>query len=365
VEPGYTTFYPPLGLMRISTWHKKKGDKVDFVKEKAMADYFGFNSLKLKKRYDVIYITSLFTYHYTEVISCIKKYQHLYQDAQIKVGGVMATLLYNLIERETGITPHIGLLMEAEEYPPDYSLFPNLGCSITFTSRGCVKRCKYCVVPTIEPRFFLREDWNKDIHPTHEKIIFWDNNWLASPNFYKDVEKLRNIGKPYDFNQGLDCRLFDKKKANLLYQTKIYPLRFAFDSPAQEGYIQKAIQIAKKVGFSDIRVYVLYNSPEEYDTPAYFHYRVNELNKLGASVYPMRYRPIKSICHHWISPRWDKEILRGLKLTLIFFYKGGIIKKGREGFLQMLGRNAKEFEQKMKEINAYDRALWKKKKMKK
>jgi hypothetical protein len=361
VEPGYTTLFPPLGLLRISTWHKQKGNKVDFVKENPPIDYFGYSYPKLKEWYDLIYITSLFTYHHKEVVSSIKKYQLLYPDAEIKVGGVMATLLSDLIKRETGITPHIGLLMEVEECPPDYSLFPNLRYSITFTSRGCFRKCRYCVVPTIEPLYFVRENWEKDVLPAHERIIFWDNNWLGSPNFYKDVEKLKNIGKNYDFNQGLDCKLFDEEKVKLLRQTKIHPLRFAFDNPSQDGDIQKAILIAKNHGFRDIRVYVLYNSEEKYDTPEYFYYRVNKLNKLGAAVYPMRYRPIKSVHAHWVSPRWDKEILRGLKLTLVFFYKGGIIKKGRNGFLRMLGGNPEEFEQKMKKINAYDRALWRRK----
>jgi radical SAM superfamily enzyme YgiQ (UPF0313 family) len=345
--------------MRISTWRKKAGDKVHFAKENPPPDYFGYTPPELERHYDAVYITSLFTYHFTEVITCIKKYQSLYPRAEIHVGGVLATLLPHLIKKETGITPHVGLLREAEEHPPDYSFFPKLKCSITFTTRGCFRKCKYCVVPKIEPKFIVRENWEIDIAPSHKKIIFWDNNWLYSPNFYEDVNKLKEIGKPYDFNQGLDCRLFDEEKAKLLRQTKIYPLRFAFDSPSQDGYVQEAIRIAKKYGFHDIRVYALYNSEEEYDTPEYFYKRINELNKLGVAVYPMRYRPIDSTSYHLVSPSWDKDVLRGLKLVMIFFYKGGIIKKGRNGFLRMFGKNPKEFEQKMRKINAYDRALWK------
>jgi hypothetical protein len=360
VEPGYKSMYPPLGLMRISTMHKRMGDRVDFFKE-GMTYYFGHVNPKLKEKYHIIYITSLFTYHYMHVIKCILKFKALYPESEIKVGGVMATLLPKLIERDTGIRPHVGLLEEAESYPPDYSLFPDFPYSITFTTRGCIRRCKYCVVPILEPKLFVREHWEEDVNPCSKKIIFWDNNWLCSPNFYKDVEKLKRIKKRYDFNQGLDCRLFDEEKARLLARTKITPLRFAFDNPSQDGHIQEAIQIAKKYSFNDIRVYVLYNSPEMYDTPEFFYYRINELNKLGAAAYPMKYRPIDDIKPNWVSPRWDKDVLRGLKLALVFFYKNGIIKKGRSGFLRMFGRNSEEFEQNMRRLNAYDRALWREK----
>ncbi|MFX0203768.1 MAG: hypothetical protein ACFFCW_47320 [Candidatus Hodarchaeota archaeon] len=358
VEPGYKSILPPLGLMRISSLHKKIGNKVDFVKENPPADYFGYIPPNLERRYDLIYVTSLFTYDYGQVIDCIRKYQLLFPHAKIKVGGVLATLLPELVRKETGVILHTGLMTGAEKCPPDYSLFPKLKYSITFTTRGCVRKCKYCVVSKVEPKFFVREHWERDIAPNHGKIIFWDNNWLLSPNFYEDVRKLKEIGKPYDFNQGLDCRLFDEEKAKLLRETKIEPLRFAFDSPSHDGYIQKAIELAKKHEFSDIRVYVLYNSEEEYDTPEYFYNRITGLNKLGAAVYPMRYRPIDGINPHWVSPRWDKDVLRGLKLIMVFFYKGGIIKKGRHGFRRMFGRSPDEFERKMKKIKAYDRALW-------
>lgn len=362
VEPSYKTFFPPLGLMRISTLHKQRGDRVDFRKEGAPGGwYFSHRNRKLRKHYDIIYITSLFTYRYDEVVECIQKYQKRFPGAEIKVGGILATLLPQKIEEDTGIAPNTGLLMEAEECPPDYSLFPKYPNSISFTSRGCFRKCSYCVVPILEPNFITREYWEMDVNPNSEKIIFWDNNWLFSPNFREDVEKLKSIGKPYDFNQGLDCRLFDEKKAKALAQTKIEPLRFAFDGPSQEGHIQDAIHIAQNHGFHDIRVYVLYNSEEEYDTPEYFFQRINELNKLKVAVYPMRYRPIDSTQTHWVSPRWDKKVLRGLKLNLIFFCKDGLIKKGRKGFVERFGTNPEEFERKMKETYEYDRNLWRKK----
>ena len=368
VEPRYLLYdnpYPPLGLMRISTWHKNRGDQVDFLKENAPNNYFGYQPPKLKDRYNIIYITTLFTYHFQEVIKSIKYYQTKYPNAEIKIGGILATLLPDLIKKETRINPHIGLLYEVEECPPDYSLFPSLPFSITFTTRGCIRKCKFCVVRLIEPKYFVREEWERDINPNSKKIIFWDNNWLASPNFNKDIEKLRKIGKPFDFNQGLDCRLFDEEKAKLISQTKIDPLRFAFDSPSQDGHIQDAIKLARKYGFkSNIMVYVLYNSEEAYDTPEYFYYRINELNKFKIDVYPMRYRPINNIQRHVISPKWNKILLRGIKLVTMFYYSKGMIRRNRKAFLEIFGKNAEEFKYKMQKIYMHDKKVKNQKKSK-
>jgi hypothetical protein len=361
VEPSYSTYknpYPPLGLMRISTYHKRRGDHVDFLKENAPNNYFGYRSPQLKDQYDVIYISSLFTYHFQDVIKTIKYFQNKYPYTEVKVGGVAVTLLPDLIKKETGITPHIGLLNEVEECPPDYSLFPSLPFSITTTTRGCIRKCKFCVVHLIEPNYFVREEWENDINPNSKKIIFWDNNWLSSPNFNKDIEKLKKIGKPFDFNQGIDCRLFDEEKAELISQTKIDPLRFAFDSPSQEDYIQNAINLARKYGFTNnIMVYVLYNSEEAYDTPEYFYYRINELNKFKIDVYPMRYRPINNIQRHIISPNWSKTILRGIKLVTTFYYSKGIIRRDRKAFLKIFGENEREFKYKMRKIYFYDKKI--------
>ena len=101
--------------------------------------------------------------------------------------------------------------------------------------------------------------------------------------------KFRKLGiTQIDFNQGLDCRLLDEYKIELLSKIKITPLRLAFDNCSEDGYIQNAIKLAQRYGFRDIRVYVLYNFESDYDTPEYFFYRVNEINKLGALSYPMK-----------------------------------------------------------------------------
>jgi hypothetical protein len=365
VEPAYDNPYPPLGLMKISTWHRRKGDEVLLVKDplhNRTLDLFEQNERyykKLKDHYDIIYLTSLFTYQAQYVIQSIKYYKNRFPKARIRVGGIMATLIPEYIKEKTGVEPHVGLLRGAENCSPDYSWFPNLRYSITFTSRGCPNRCTFCAVRKHEPKFITKENWVDDIDITKTGIIFWDNNWLASPNFEKDVErimKFRKIGiTQIDFNQGLDCRLMDEEKIKLLSQIKIKPLRLAFDNSSEDGDIQKAIKLAQKHGFKDISVYVLYNSEDNHDTPEYFYYRTNEITNLGAWAYPMRYRPVTSINGQFVSNKWDNKLLRALKLSLMFYYTKGMITENQEAFKNIYGSNAKEFKEKLYKIYESDK----------
>ena len=69
VEPGYKTKFPPLGLMKISAYHKLLGDNVTFVK--------GISSKVAYKYWDRIYVTTLFTYNWAITIDTIKHYKAL------------------------------------------------------------------------------------------------------------------------------------------------------------------------------------------------------------------------------------------------------------------------------------------------
>jgi len=81
VEPAYKNPYPPLGLLKISTWHKRKGDDVQIIKDTPHSvnlDLFEKKERcykRLKEHYDLIYITSLFTYQAHYVIETIKYYK--------------------------------------------------------------------------------------------------------------------------------------------------------------------------------------------------------------------------------------------------------------------------------------------------
>ncbi len=92
VEPAYKTKFPPLGLMKISAYHKLLGDNVYFFKGISReVDDFAY--------WDRIYVSTLFTYHWNVTVETIKHYKKLVKGdtSRIFVGGIMATLMEKII----------------------------------------------------------------------------------------------------------------------------------------------------------------------------------------------------------------------------------------------------------------------------
>lgn len=350
VEPIAKTPYPPLGLMKISSMLKHQYPNCSIFSQVG-------NGIPSGLCYpEAIYITSLFTWHIDKVIKSVHFYRRQYPRAEIKVGGIAASLLPDYIRERTGIDPHRGVLADAENFSPDYSqtFGRKLKSSITYASRGCIRQCKFCNVNALEPEFTVNDNWERDVCKIFSSITFWDNNWLASPNFVKDVEKLRKLNKKVDFNQGLDARLYNSEKARILSLIDLDPIRFAFDNLSDEKAVINAISVAKKFSKKEIRVYVLYNFN---DTPEDFYYRIDLLNKLNVLVFPMQFRNSMEIHQKSPGPHWNTYFLRAMNLSLLFYYRKGMITEKRESFLKIYGGNSTEFKDKLYKIYEYDKAI--------
>jgi len=306
VEPKkgkkYHTPYPPLGLLKLAAYHKKKRDKVRFIR--------GFFNDEFEP--DIIYITSLFTYAYEPVHEVIRYYGRKYKKARIVVGGIYATLCPEHL-RETfqnKIEIHRGLVLEAEDILPDYSLIPEWRASILFSTRGCIRKCPFCSVSVLEPKFEAKKSIRHLIYPGHKKVIFWDNNILASP-YWKDIfYELEELNLEVDFNQGLDARLLNENVAERLKKLKIPIIRLAYDTKEIRTPLKKAIQLLKETGIRGRRiiVYCLYNYHK--DTPEDFLNRIKDLLEWGVVAYPMRYEPLDPRPKNtYISPNWTAEQL--------------------------------------------------------
>ncbi len=170
-------------------------------------------------KFDVICVATLFTFEWKKIIATInfaKKF--LATGGKIHVGGVAATLVPAAIQAETGITPHIGLLdspndLDATNHalidtlPLDYSIldeidykYPASDAYFGYTTRGCVNRCKFCAVPTLEPVYKNFVSIASQIQSVDSQfgakknLLLLDNNVLASDKFNEIIDEIKACG---------------------------------------------------------------------------------------------------------------------------------------------------------------------------
>jgi hypothetical protein len=299
VEPDYYTRYPPLGLLKLASYHKAQGHDVMFHRGKKSAP-------RVPNR---VLITSLFTYSWGPVHDAVAYYRRLYPRAKVELGGIYATLMPEhaaLSEAEV----HAGLVMDAERFVPDYSLRPEWDSSIMFGTRGCVRKCAFCAVPRLEGKTWGPAEGIRDlVWPGHSKAVLWDNNILAVSNWRDVVAELRELDVEVDFNQGLDARFVTEEVAQELAGLRIYPIRMAYDIPNEKKALERAIPALEQAGFRrrNMMVYTLFNFT---DTPDDFLGRVLDLLSWGVVSYQMRYEPLNSLVKNkYVSAHWTAKQL--------------------------------------------------------
>lgn len=163
----------------------------------------------------------------------------------------------------------------------DYSLYPDCDCSYIWLSRGCVRKCGFCVVHDKEG--MIKAVKPKNLNPNGKYIQVQDNNFFASPEWRKSLWWLWETNQPLDF-QGVDARLLTLDMADALKYTRFYKqLKIAWDNPNDD--LKDNIKLLlKKVRPSNVMCYVLigYDSTHEQNI-----YRVRKLQEFGITVYVM------------------------------------------------------------------------------
>lgn len=255
VEPNYKNKYPPMGLMKISTYHKMLGDEVRFVK--------GFDPEVDEEVWDRIYVTTLFTFDFDTDVQTINHYKLLVNDiSDLYVGGIMASLMPDKIVASTGIErSHIltGLFTDTsvvgddnninvDELPLDYDILEQIDYKYSagdnyfaYTTRGCPNHCSFCAVPILEPNFRVTNNIIDQIKTIDEKygpkqhLLLLDNNVLNAVDLKSLVDDLCTAGfgrgakyvDPGAYNivmmrykNGDRAAFLDKKMANYLESFK-------------------------------------------------------------------------------------------------------------------------------------------------
>lgn len=290
VDADSKTGFPNLAIMKISAWHKQQGDSVDLIK--------GIPQAPPLFSYDKTYISVIFWQNATKANTYARMLE-----GKVEVGGIGDS--------------YKKLPAEIEHILPDYSLY-GVDFSMGYTSRGCTRKCPWCVVPSKEGGIRDHAPLNEFLHPTHDRVMLLDNNFQASPRWKYNLNYAIANDLRVNFNQGLDIRLVTKEFAEALAQTKYYSwsfktrgLHFAFDTMKVERAVRRGIKKLEVVGIPPrtLMFYVLvgFDTTIEQDL-----YRVQVLKDLGAIPFIMIYNRLEDwTLHHlarWVNRRYYQFI---------------------------------------------------------
>ena len=270
LEPNYKNKYPPMGLMKLATYFRERSDDVRFFKgdlrdlavenifemfwakhgnaalfkqvenikqhiktgKLAFLNVIGDPDIEaeIKKyrarykngewqTYDVICVTTLFTFYWDLTIDTIKNVKAFAKKkGRILVGGIAASILQDEMEEATGIRPYKGLLDQPgvidadseviiDDLPLDYSILDEVehmylsaNAYFGYMTRGCPRDCDFCSVNIIEPEYCdyinIREQMANVAERFGERrdLLLLDNNVLVSKCFDKIIDDIKDMG---------------------------------------------------------------------------------------------------------------------------------------------------------------------------
>lgn len=183
--------------------------------------------------------------------------------------------------------------------------------SIGFLTRGCFRKCPFCVnrlekrvQKHSELKWFLDNSVDDSGHLKRPYIYLWDDNFLASsPSVWRPLlRELMETKRPFQFRQGLDERIiaespYGEEIAETLSKCKYHgDYIFAFDNWSDRAKIEKALKIWKRYNKKETKFYLFCGFKLSPDNDALLlkdiqeiFYRIEVLMKYGCLGYIMRH----------------------------------------------------------------------------
>ena len=265
--------WPNLCLMKLSAYHKARGDHVEWWRPDGY--------------YDRVYKSRVFTDTYSKDTITVTNAD------EVICGGT-----------GYGLGPN---LPDAVEHTyPDYSIYPQFsGIAYGFLSRGCPRNCGFCIVSGKEGQRSVQVADLSEFWDGQKEIKLLDANLLACPDHEKLILQLAESRAYVDFSQGLDIRLITPDNVALLNKVRTKVVHFAWDNPDMDltPYFRRFLELTNIHSVRRRRVYVLtnYGSTHEQDL-----YRVETLRGMGYDPYVMVYDrpsapPITRQLQRWVN----------------------------------------------------------------
>ena len=242
--------FPNYALMKISAYHKARGDSVEWWSPML--------------QYDLIYSSKVFDF--------------TPESEYLPPSAIRGGTGYPDIPINQTLPPEIDAAF------PDYSIYPECDYAIGYLTRGCPNHCPWCVVPAKEGGIKPYRAWEQIVRPDTNKLVLMDNNILASEYGISQLESLIGTGYEIDLNQGMDARLVTDRIAEILARLKwIRFIRFSCDQIPQIEAIERAAELLEKHGKKPYNLFIYLLVTPDLENAAY---RVERLKRLkGISIY--------------------------------------------------------------------------------
>ncbi len=226
--------FPNLASMKISGYHKNRGDDVKLLLKYEDIDKF-----------DKVYISKVFTD--TPIDEKVLKLPN------VEYGG--SGFYYDKAEP---------LPYEIEHHMPDYHLYDDwvieqlnngvkkknltyyLDYSIGFTTRGCFRKCQFCINKNYS-KVNIHSKLDEFIDKDRKYICLLDDNILGCSKWRDIFSQLNDTNKKFQYKQGMDERILNEDKINTILKSNyIGDIIFAFDNIEDKNIIEDKLKLWRK-----------------------------------------------------------------------------------------------------------------------
>lgn len=269
--------FPNFALMKISAYHKKIGDNVEWCDP-----IFG--------EYDIVYASKIFTF-----------------SSDFNFCGIRTS---KIIKGGTGYNVKSRLPLEIDELNIlDYSIYPQYPFSVQFFSRGCIRNCGFCLVR--EKEGIIRSVTPHSLNENGKWIEVLDNNFFANNSWRISGKYLLDANLPINFH-GVDVRILDEEQCEFLNKIRLKKgIHIAWDFP--EVDLTSRLKMAcKYVNPYKFTCYILvgFNSTIEQDLR-----RIDICRGLGINPFIMPYRDFSD---NNKPSQYSKDLARWVNNKIIF-----------------------------------------------
>lgn len=280
--------FPNLALMKLSGYYKSNGNDVELK-----LDYHNLNN------YDKVFISKVFLD--TPIKEEVLKLNNVeyggtgfFYDKAPSLSDIIEHHMpdYSLYNQWVENQLHKGIKQKDLKYYTDYS--------IGFTTRGCFRKCQFCVNKNFNS-VILHSPINEFLDINRDKICLLDDNILGYKDWDMVLQSLIDTNKQFQYKQGLDIRLLTDDKAKLLVKCKYdEDYIFAFDNINDTFIIEIKLNLWKRYNITkgqNTKLYVFcgFDRNDKWDLEFWKQdiidtfERIKTLMKYNCKPYIMRY----------------------------------------------------------------------------